>query len=359
MTVDALISYFYDIIGGTALPPMQVGVWIPKAKAGPTADHFRPLGMPNTIDRLVDGSIAAYIMRHTAHLMHPSQAVMSYFKEPQKAVSCIQRILDGDSSACVLLADLSKAFERVNPYWILALLRIRKAPAWLIAYTKFVLFHRRVTHKVQGRLLPSRTLRQGVDMGRSFSVYLFCLAMDPLFTYLNQIPGVLAVQGYVDDTTIAELRSLALRRIEATRFGIQAIRSHAPSLGLALEGRFQLLDDGSFDRAAPRMNLEEFNPAPARKMFDRLKSFSRPTLSIVARCTGYNTFILSVMPFSLSYFGLTSKDLNWLRQAASKYILKRKWIEAEILPYILRYVGITTLLDPALSAAVAALGLYL
>ena len=27
--------------------------------------------------------------------------------------------------------------------------------------------------------------------------------MDPLFTYLNQIPGVMAVQGYVDDTTIA------------------------------------------------------------------------------------------------------------------------------------------------------------
>ena len=53
-------------------------------------------------------------------------AVMSYFKEPQKAVSCIQRILDGDRSACVLLADLSKAFERVNPHWILALLRIRK-----------------------------------------------------------------------------------------------------------------------------------------------------------------------------------------------------------------------------------------
>ena len=158
----------------------------------------------------------------------------------------------------------------------------------------------------------------------------------------------------------AALRSLALRRIEATRFGIQAIRPHAPSLGLALEGsRVQLLEDGSFDHAAPRTHLDEFNPAPARKMFDRLKSFSRPTLSIVARCTGYNTFILSVMPFSLSYFGLTSKDLNWLRQAASKYILKRKWIEAEILPYILRYVGITTLLDPALSAAVAALGLYL
>ena len=37
---------------------MQVGGWIPKAKAVPTADHFRPLGMPNTINRLVDGSTA-------------------------------------------------------------------------------------------------------------------------------------------------------------------------------------------------------------------------------------------------------------------------------------------------------------
>ena len=139
--------------------------------------------------RLVDSSIAAHVMRHTAHLMHSSQAVMSYFKEPQKVVSCIQRILDGDRAACILLADLSKAFERVNPHWILALLRIKKAPTWLIAYTKFVLFHRRVTHKVQGKLLPSRTLGKELTWVSPY----------PLFTYLNQISELLAVQGYVDD----------------------------------------------------------------------------------------------------------------------------------------------------------------
>ena len=43
----------------------------------------------------------------------------------------------------------------------------------------------------------------GVDMGRSFSVLLFCVAMDPVLTYLNRIPGMLTVQGYVDDTTMA------------------------------------------------------------------------------------------------------------------------------------------------------------
>ena len=181
---------------------MQVGVWIPKTKSGPTADHFRPLGTPNTIDRLIDGAIASHVMSLTAHLLHPSQAVMSCFKEPQKAVTAIQTILDGTCPACALLADLSKAFERVNPHWILELLRIRQAPRWLVAYRKFILFDRRVTHKVQGRLLPSRVILQGVDMGRSFSVYLFCLAMDPLFVYLNHIPGVITVQGYVDDTTI-------------------------------------------------------------------------------------------------------------------------------------------------------------
>ena len=93
VTVDAMMSNFYDIVNGSALPPHQVGVWIPKAKMGPEADNFRPLGMPNTLDRLVDGSVAAHAMHQTAHTMHPSQAVMSYFKEPQKAVSCIQKSL--------------------------------------------------------------------------------------------------------------------------------------------------------------------------------------------------------------------------------------------------------------------------
>ena len=438
--------------------------------------------------------------------MHPSQAVMSCFKEPQKAVSCIQKILDGDGPACTLLADLSKAFERVNPHWILELLRIKRAPRWLLAYTKFILFHRRVSHKVQGRLLPSRTIMQGLDMGRSFSVFLFCLAMDPLFTYLNRIPGVLSVQGYIDDTTIAgdaqclewldnvserysslrsagfivdphccfracvttrnrtppywclsdvvdstwpglisacccptawaamsvhcrpgyntvvlrvgetcyqsadsvapelkrcvagvfsyqqildiraglqmhqlgafatigckcksksniltnmTLRGGAVKKIEESGFGVQAICHQAPSLGLALVGRYRFDIEGNFDRVEVCHGLGNCNSGPFRKLLDRLKSFSRPTLSIIARCTGFNKFILSVMPYTISYFGLTTLDLNRLRQAAAKFILKRHWIEAEILPYVLRCLGIATLLDPAVSATVAATGLFL
>ena len=39
-------------------------------------------------------------------------------------------------------------------------------------------------------------------MGRSTSVYFFCLAMDPIFVALNQTPRVFVVAGYVDDTTV-------------------------------------------------------------------------------------------------------------------------------------------------------------
>ena len=506
VTVDAMISYFMDIMEDTALPPMQVGVWIPKAKMGPEADNFRPLGMPNTLDRLVDGTIASVVMKAVAPNMHPSQTVMSMFKEPARAVTAIQSFLDSSKASCVLLADLSKAFERVNPYWILALLRSKGAPAWVIRYSRFVLFERRVTHKVQGRLLPSRVIRQGVDMGRSFSVFLFCFAMDPLFHYLNRIPQVMSVQAYVDDTTLVgdaqdlrwiqnvaqcyddvrtagfvvdshscyrsisnctmrfgptlmtsarllqewpaimsspayatataaiqavlrpgyntlvvrltrwpltplpvepedpskqhlainlnfeqcrevghgrqmhtigsfsnihcsckskshivtnfPMRPYALYGIEKAGYGVHAVTASAPALGLTLFGRTAFDEQGEWAECSPPTSLRESKPAPFQKFQQRLRSFSTPTLSIIARSTCFNTYILSVMPYTASYFGLCSTDLNYLRQQAVKFILGRHWIEAEIFPYILRYLGISVLLDPALSATVAATGLY-
>jgi len=61
----------------------------------------------------------------------------------------------------------------------------------------------------------------------------------------------------------------------------------------------------------------------------------------------------------MSFFGLNTNELNRLRQTAVGFILKRHWIAAEILPYVLRYLKIAPMLDPGLSALVAALGLFL
>ena len=117
-------------------------------------------------------------------------------------------------------------------------------------------------------------------------------------------------------------------------------------------------EEGSWQETAALTTLFDIRPAPFHKFSQRLQTFRSPTLSILARCTCFNTYIVSVMPYTASYFGLSTSDLNLLRQQAAKFILKRHWLESEILPYVLRYVGIAPVLDPALVATVAATGLY-
>ena len=158
--------------------------------------------MPDTLDRLQDGTAAAILFRITRRSFHPAQTLLNSFREPQRAVLEVQGALEGSLPASALFADLSKAFERINAHWILHILRIRQCSPWVLQFARYLLFGRRIRHKVQGRLLPARNVHSGVDMGRSTSVYFFCLAMDPIFVVLNQIPQVIVVAGYVDDTTI-------------------------------------------------------------------------------------------------------------------------------------------------------------
>ena len=154
------------------------------------------------------------------------------------------------------------------------------------------------------------------------------------------------------------MRPRALSNIELAGYGVHAVAASAPTLGLTLFGRTALDGHGTWSECSPPTSLRESKPAPFQKFQQRLRSFNAPTLSIMAKCTCFNTYILSVMPYTASYFGLSTVDLNYLRQQAVKFILGRHWIEAEIFPYILRYLGVSVLLDPALSATVAATGLY-
>ena len=429
------MSYFYDIVNGSALPPHQVGVWIPKVKWDLRRTTFDHLGcQTHWIGSLMVVLLMLCIKRpiqctHPRPLCRTSKSHRKQCLVSRKSlmVTTLQLlyllICPRPLNESTLTGSLSYCASSVP------LADCLRAPSFL--------FHRRVSHKVQGRLLPSRTIMQGVDMGRSFSVYLFCLAMDPLFTHLNRIPGVLSVQGYIDDTTIAgnaqclewlvdvsqcysslrtagfvvdphtcyracvttynrsrpstclsdevedkwpglisaegystalvamaahskpgyntvvvrvgvantqldgmvaigqrlciagilayqqfldirdshqmhqlgafatigckcksksniltnvPLRNSAIRKIEKSGFGVQTICGKAPSLGLALVGRYEFDVEGQFIQYVVPQGLDNHNAGPFRKLLDRLKSFSRPTLSITARCTGFNTF---------------------------------------------------------------------
>ena len=163
LSARAMRDFLQDVLDDQLSPPVSVQAWIPKAKLGPTADFFRPLGMPSTFERVVDGTIASYLVKFVASTLHPAQVVLNEFREPQQGVHNIQEILDSGTAAVALSLDLSKAFERINPFWILHVLAIRNAPYWVLQYTKYILFERRAKQKVQGKLLPAKEIATGVD----------------------------------------------------------------------------------------------------------------------------------------------------------------------------------------------------
>jgi hypothetical protein len=72
------------------------------------------------------------LTRKIVPLLHPSQTVLNLFREPQGAVQSVQATLDQMLPCAVLSLDLSKAFERVNPHWIIQILTACKAPLWVI-----------------------------------------------------------------------------------------------------------------------------------------------------------------------------------------------------------------------------------
>ena len=139
-----LAQRLHDYINLQAPAPVQALVFIPKADAGPYADNFRPLGLPNTADRIIDQAV--YVRMYTAlrRSLHPSQTLINIvFREPQGNFLDMQSCLrDRSAPYFVLLSDLAKAFERVNPHWILLVLQRLGTPVWAYQYATYVLFGR-------------------------------------------------------------------------------------------------------------------------------------------------------------------------------------------------------------------------
>ena len=200
VSARALVCHFNDIQTQQAATPLQSLVFTPKADKGDFADNYRPLGLPNTCDRLIDRAAYARFASTLIGALHPAQALLNTFREPQANFLTAQHFLNNTQEpGCVLLSDLAKAFERVNPHWIMHVLFHLKVPYWVIIYCRHILFGRKALHKIGAYFRPPIALRTGVDMGRAFSVLLFCIAMDPWYHHVHAIPRVCVNAGYMDD----------------------------------------------------------------------------------------------------------------------------------------------------------------
>ena len=85
-SASAMVSFMNNIQDNSTPSPVSVGVWIPKAKLGPAANYFRPLGMPSTFERVIDCTATVVLVKAVAPYLHSSQTVLNEFREPQGAV---------------------------------------------------------------------------------------------------------------------------------------------------------------------------------------------------------------------------------------------------------------------------------
>ena len=81
-----------DIISGDVPPASQALVFIPKADFGDKADNYRPLDMPNTVDRLLDSVVYAVASQAISDSLRPAQSLINVFKEPPSNFAATQAI---------------------------------------------------------------------------------------------------------------------------------------------------------------------------------------------------------------------------------------------------------------------------
>ena len=214
-------------------PNVDLLLWIPKKAGADRTDGQRPLQLPTCLRRLFGsvitgmvapqvepkfsewqasvkgGSCAGNISGAFEHLggfdepgCHPRGAlwsgVLGEAAEGAEA-ACAQADRAGlRTCPAVVLADQSKAFERMGMAWLRKVMQGWRFPAWVQEAFDSLLRERGVRACIGGVLGCIRALARGLGMGNTPSPFLWCLGYDPIVFAVHEATGV-RPPTYVDD----------------------------------------------------------------------------------------------------------------------------------------------------------------
>ena len=196
-------------------PHIDLGVWIPKKDGAETPAGQRPLQLPSTLRRtfgavlmdIVGPIVEPRFSRHQAAVRGGScgpNIILTFHHLASLQINPVfdhgplwQALLGPAAEACdnlcrqaadpdldcipaAVLADQSKAFERLSLPWLVRVLRAWRMPDWIVCAFLALTFARGVRSVVSGRLSTLHILRCGLGMGGPASPFLWNLAYDPI-----------------------------------------------------------------------------------------------------------------------------------------------------------------------------------
>ena len=176
-----------DCLTGLLPPALQALVLIPKTDLGCNAGNYRLLDMPNGIDRLLDLAVCAVAAEALGQSLRSAKSLVNSAREPPGNYATMQDMLDDNNQLqVVMLTWLKHSNGSILDGFSTSCKR--EPPQCGSTVLLLTLCGRRTTHRAQGHLLSSITLRQGLAMGRATFALLFCLAMDPLAVAFDKVP---------------------------------------------------------------------------------------------------------------------------------------------------------------------------
>ena len=176
--------------------------------------NWRPISLLNTDYKILAKLLAARLSKLLPYLLSRDQNGFVAGRQLEDAVMMCQMVIDylaiNHDSAYLIMLDQEKAFDRVDPTYLLDILRAYKIPEYLINWVSIIYSVVPTKLCINGQVTESILLKSGVRQGCPLSPLLFVLSIEPLANLIREHPeyrgiplpnnATIKVAMFADDT---------------------------------------------------------------------------------------------------------------------------------------------------------------
>ena len=176
--------------------------------------NWRPISLLNTDYKILAKLLAARFGKLLPYLLSQDQNGFVAGRQLEDAVMMCQMAIDylaiNHESAYLVMLDQEKAFDRVDPTYLLDVLRAYKIPEYLINWVSIIYSLVPTKLCINGQVTESILLKSGVRQGCPLSPLLFVLSIEPLANLIREHPeyqgvslpnnAIIKVAMFADDT---------------------------------------------------------------------------------------------------------------------------------------------------------------